>query len=149
MTRTIIANDGIGLVESDTSTIKPSAMKSAILHRHIHHEPLPVVGGSGNYLELSNGQKILDATGGAAVSCLGHGNGRVKEAIRRQMDQVSYCHSLFFGTPAAEGLGKELIDATDGQMAKALIVSSGKSFENHLGTLRTDIKKDLRLWKQQ
>ena len=49
---------------------------SAVLHRSLHHDPLRVVAAKGHYLQLSNDQRILDATGGAAVSCLGHGNER-------------------------------------------------------------------------
>jgi hypothetical protein len=49
---------------------------SAVLHRSLHHDPLQAVSAKGNYLYLNNGQKIFDATGGAAVACLGHGNER-------------------------------------------------------------------------
>jgi 4-aminobutyrate aminotransferase-like enzyme len=52
---------------------------SAVLHRSLHHKPLHVLSAKGNFLSLDNGQKILDATGGAAVSCLGHGNERYQE----------------------------------------------------------------------
>ena len=79
----------------------------------------------GNYLSLSNGQQILDATGGAAVSCLGHGNERVKQAMMEQMEAVSYCHSLFYGTEAGEELGRFLVDSTDGVMSRCFVVSSG------------------------
>lgn len=50
--------------------------KSAVLHRSLHHKPLHAISAQGNYLYLSNGQKIFDATGGAAVACLGSGNAR-------------------------------------------------------------------------
>lgn len=113
-----------------------AATSSGILHRSLKHLPHRVVGASGNYINLSNGQKILDATGGAAVSCLGHGNPRVKAAVMRQMDEVAYCHSLFFSTGAAESLGKELIESTNGEMAKAFIVSSGGCSPKH--SLRKD-----------
>lgn len=99
--------------------------KSAVLHRSLHHDPLRVVRAEGNYLTLSNGQRILDATGGAAVSCLGHGNARVKKAIADQMDTVSYCHSLFFSTSAAENLANELVASTNGEMSRVFVVSSG------------------------
>ncbi|GME31660.1 Aminotransferase [Neofusicoccum parvum] len=102
-----------------------AANSSGILHRNLKQLPLKVVGAAGNYITLSNGQRILDATGGAAVSCLGHGDPRVKAAVMRQMDETAYCHSLFFSTAAAEALGKELIKSTNGEMAKAFIVSSG------------------------
>ncbi|KAH0551231.1 hypothetical protein GP486_007462 [Trichoglossum hirsutum] len=98
---------------------------SAILHRDLHQDPSKVVRASGNYLTLSNGQVVLDATGGAAVSCIGHGSQRVKNAIAAQLDETAYCHSLFFTSSGAEGLARVLVDSTHGEMAKAFIVSSG------------------------
>ncbi|KAK0658260.1 putative aminotransferase [Lasiodiplodia hormozganensis] len=102
-----------------------AAKSSGILHRNLKQLPLKVVGASGNYLTLSNGQQILDATGGAAVSCLGHGDKRVQDAVMRQMNEAAYCHSLFFSTAAAEALGEELVLGSNREMAKAFIVSSG------------------------
>lgn len=78
-------NDGNvvgGLEPADPGLSNPSVKnheeksKSAVLHRSLHHDPLRVLSAKGNYLHLSNGQKILDATGGAAVACLGHGDER-------------------------------------------------------------------------
>ncbi|KAF2492383.1 aminotransferase [Lophium mytilinum] len=125
MSPSAIVNNGAVVVESETTGHKNVKTKSVLLHRHIHYEPSTVVAAKGNYVELSSGQKILDATGGAAVSCLGHGNERVKEAINRQLDQVAYCASLFFGSSSGEALAKELIDGTNGKMARAYIVCSG------------------------
>lgn len=53
-----------------------TSTKSSVLHRSLHHKPLRVVSAQANYLYLNNGQKIFDATGGAAVACLGSGNER-------------------------------------------------------------------------
>ncbi|KAK2762310.1 hypothetical protein FQN54_001320 [Arachnomyces sp. PD_36] len=102
-----------------------SPNRSAVLHRDIHSAPKKAVGGKGNYVFLDDGQKIFDATGGAAVSCLGHANPAVKAAISQQMDQLSYCHSAFFSTPGFEELADFLVDSTGGKMSKAYIVSSG------------------------
>lgn len=99
--------------------------QSAVLHRDIHTTPKKAVGGEGNYVFLDDGQKIFDATGGAAVSCLGHANPAVKAAIAQQMDQLSYCHSAFFSTPGFEELADFLVESTGGKMSKAYIVSSG------------------------
>jgi 4-aminobutyrate aminotransferase-like enzyme len=104
----------------------PSPPESGLMHRDLRHQPLNVVKAQGNWICLSDGRQILDATGGAAVSCLGHGNERVKAAIARQLDQISYCHTMFFSVPAAEELGTELINSTRGKMARAFIVSSGR-----------------------
>ncbi|KAH9821960.1 class III aminotransferase like protein [Teratosphaeria destructans] len=98
---------------------------SAVFNRSLNHDPLLVVSSKGNSLELSNGQRIFDATGGAAVSCIGHGNERVRQALMSQMGEVGYCHSLFYGTRAAEDLARLLIDTTCGEMARAFIISSG------------------------
>jgi adenosylmethionine-8-amino-7-oxononanoate aminotransferase len=82
------------------------------------------VDASGIYLHLENGQKILVATGGAAVACLGHNHPLVKKAVAAQIDRFSYGHSLFFSSDAGEELCKLLVDSTNGQMSKAFIVSS-------------------------
>src|SRR4051794_19909885 len=93
-----IVNDGNTVIVPDGKVNTSTQEQSHVLHRSLHNKPHTVVAAEGHYLTLSNGQKILDATGGAAVSCLGHNNPRVKAAIARQQDTVSYCHSLFFGT---------------------------------------------------
>lgn len=98
---------------------------SAVLYRTLRERPKTVIGSSGNYLHLENGQAIFDASGGAAVSCLGHGNERVKQAMMAQLEANAYSYSLFFSSPAGEKLAKLLVDSTDGVMSKALIVSSG------------------------
>lgn len=60
-------------VEPDSG---PPRDSSFVLHRSLHQDPLHVVSAKGHFLHLSNGQKIFDATGGAAVACLGHGDER-------------------------------------------------------------------------
>jgi adenosylmethionine-8-amino-7-oxononanoate aminotransferase len=99
---------------------------TSVLHRSLHNTPDQVVEASGLWLTLSDGRKILDSTGGAAVACIGHGDERVHRAVAAQMKQVDYCHSVFFSTPASEALAKELIESTGKKMSKALIVNSGK-----------------------
>ncbi len=103
----------------------PTSGDSKVLHRSLKEQPRKVIKADGMFLYLEDGAKILDATAGAAVACLGHNNSSVKEAIAAQMDRFSYCHSLFFSSDAAEDLCRLLVDSTRGQMAKAFIVSSG------------------------
>ncbi|KAI6903282.1 hypothetical protein KC334_g7248, partial [Hortaea werneckii] len=126
---TSIVNDGNVVVEPvESKNEKDPQVKhprSSVLHRSLHEDPLHVVKAQGNYLYLTNGQKVFDATGGAAVSCLGHGNKRVQQAVMEQMNSVSYCHSLFYATNAAEELAHLLIDSTNGEMARAFFISSG------------------------
>ncbi len=103
----------------------PGTKPSAVLHRDLKVEPLEVLSAKGPYLTLSDGRKIIDATGGAAVSCLGHGNRRVQKVISDQVGKLDYCHSMFFSNLAIEDLSQFLVDASGGQMARAFIVNSG------------------------
>ncbi|OGE52513.1 hypothetical protein PENARI_c010G03396 [Penicillium arizonense] len=98
---------------------------SAVLHRDTRFIPKKAVGGKGSYIFLEDGTKFLDSTCGAAVSCLGHGHEGVTQAIKDQMDQLSYCHSAFFGTEVAEELAQLLVDSTGGKLSKLFVVSSG------------------------
>ncbi|KAL7812301.1 Adenosylmethionine-8-amino-7-oxononanoate aminotransferase-like protein [Trichoderma gracile] len=98
---------------------------SAVLHRDLKLAPSRVVSSSGLYIQFDNGRRILDATGGAAVSCIGHGDERVIEAITIQAKALDYCHTMFYSCPSAEDLCQQLIQSTGGQMARAFIVCSG------------------------
>ena len=109
----------------DNSDLSYNQSESAVLHRDLHKKTEKVVEASGLYLILSNGRRIIDATGGAAVSCIGHGDTRVRDAIADQVGRLDYCHSLFFTCPPSEALARELIESTEGHMAKAFIVNSG------------------------
>jgi len=120
-----IINDGNIVVTAESNGTPKKQIPSSVLHRSLHHEPMRVVRAFGNYLELSTGQHIFDATGGAAVACLGHGNTRVNAAVAKQMQDVSYCHSLFFSSNSAEELAEELTRSTHGHMTKLFVVSSG------------------------
>ncbi|QKX61591.1 uncharacterized protein TRUGW13939_08743 [Talaromyces rugulosus] len=101
------------------------ASSSAALHRHLHHVPFMASSGQGSYIILEDGRRILDATGGAAVSCLGHGNEEVKEAMIKQIGQLSYCHTAFFSIKPFEELADFLKASTGGRMSKVYIVGSG------------------------
>lgn len=132
MAPAVILNDGNVTVTSQSPTTENDPKhctgqdrNSSVLHRSLHRQPLQVAYAAGNYITLANGHAILDATGGAAVACLGHGNERVNAAVAKQMSKFSYAHSLFFSSSSSEELAKLLTDSTDGHMTKAFIVSSG------------------------
>ncbi len=83
------------------------------------------VGGQGIELIDSNGKRYLDASGGAAVSCLGHGHPRVIEAIQRQVQTLAYAHTSFFTTEPAEALAATLAEAAPGDLNHVYFVSGG------------------------
>lgn len=89
---------------------------SHALHRYNLAGEFPVaVQGDGVYLIDAQGRRYLDASGGAAVSCLGHSNGRVRDAIKRQVDALAYAHTRFFTNEPMERLAADLVsDAPEG-----------------------------------
>ncbi|MCC6947249.1 MAG: aspartate aminotransferase family protein [Bradyrhizobiaceae bacterium] len=96
-----------------------------ILHRQIR-DPLPVaVGGHGVYLRDAEGREYIDASGGAAVSCLGHDQADVKQAIREQLDALAYAHTSFFTTKVAEELADTLIADAPAGLSHVYFMSGG------------------------
>ncbi|RQR40310.1 aspartate aminotransferase family protein [Burkholderia sp. Bp9143] len=87
---------------------------------------LPVaVAGDGIEIIDSTGKRYIDACGGAAVSCLGHSNQRVIDAIKRQAQQLPYAHTSFFTTDVAEELADRLVEAAPAGLEHVYFVSGG------------------------
>ncbi|WP_298293582.1 aspartate aminotransferase family protein [uncultured Litoreibacter sp.] len=88
---------------------------------------LPPVGlrGDGVYLTDSDGKQYLDGSGGAAVSCLGHGDQAVIEAIKSQLDSMAYAHNSFLTSEPAEQLADILIDNAPAGLDRVYFVSGG------------------------
>ncbi|AFQ50924.1 aspartate aminotransferase family protein [Burkholderia cepacia] len=87
---------------------------------------LPVaVAGDGIEIIDSTGKRYIDACGGAAVSCLGHSNQRVIDAIKRQAQQLPYAHTSFFTTDVAEELADRLVEAAPTGLEHVYFVSGG------------------------
>ncbi|MCA8377305.1 aspartate aminotransferase family protein [Burkholderia cenocepacia] len=87
---------------------------------------LPVaVAGDGIEIIDSTGKHYIDACGGAAVSCLGHSNQRVIDAIKRQAQQLPYAHTSFFTTDVAEELADRLVDGAPAGLHHVYFVSGG------------------------
>ena len=87
---------------------------------------MPVaVAGQGCYLIDADGKRYLDASGGAAVSCLGHSNARVRAALHAQLDQLAFAHTGFFTSQPAEQLADRLCAAAPAGISRAYFVSGG------------------------
>ena len=98
---------------------------SHIFGRHCSATPPVAVGGEGCYLIDSAGKRYLDGSGGAAVSCLGHGDGEIIRAIKDQMDKVAFAHTGFFTSEPAEKLADLLIQHAPGSLDRVYFVSGG------------------------
>jgi adenosylmethionine-8-amino-7-oxononanoate aminotransferase len=101
------------------------AGQTKVWQRQFNKDMPIAVGGEGAWLIDSAGKRYLDASGGAAVSCLGHGHPEVIEAIHRQIDRLAYAHTSFFTTDAAEELAQDLVDHAPKGMSHAYFVSGG------------------------
>jgi adenosylmethionine-8-amino-7-oxononanoate aminotransferase len=87
---------------------------------------MPVaVSGSGVEIVDAEGRRYLDASGGAAVSCLGHAHPDVLAAMRRQLDTIAYAHTAFFTTEIAERLADRLIEDAPPGLSHVYLVSGG------------------------
>ncbi len=99
------------------------------MNRVMHRTTMPnlttVVSGDGVYVIDSKGNRYLDACGGAAVSCLGHSNQRVKQAIIDQTSKIPYAHSSFFTNEPQEQLAEHLITHSQGDFSQVYFVSGG------------------------
>jgi len=98
---------------------------TSILHRQIR-PTLPVAASAkGLFVTDAEGREYLDASGGAAVSCLGHGHPDVLAAMHAQLDRIAYAHTSFFTTDAAEELADILVADAPAGLSHVYFVSGG------------------------
>jgi adenosylmethionine-8-amino-7-oxononanoate aminotransferase len=96
-----------------------------VLHRHLRATPPVAVSGHGITVVDADGREYLDASGGAAVSCLGHGHPDVIRAMHAQIDRIAYAHTSFFTTEVAEALADNLLANAPSGMSLVYLVSGG------------------------
>lgn len=85
-----------------------------------------IVKGEGSWLTTNKGVKIFDASGGAAVSCLGHGNQDVGLAMNKVLvEGIPYLSTAIFANKYTEQLAEELIKGTGYSMSKVYLTGSG------------------------
>lgn len=96
---------------------------AGLIHRRFDTDYPRAVGGEGVYLIDAQGRRFLDASGGAAVSILGHSEERVVAAIRRQAGEVAFAHSAFFSSGPAETLAARLVERSG--LERVLLLSGG------------------------
>lgn len=98
---------------------------SHVFHRSAHSQPPVATRAQGSYIIDQTGKRYLDACGGAAVSCIGHGHPMVVAAIAEQAATMAYAHTGFFTSTAAEQLADMLIAGAPGRLKRVYFVSSG------------------------
>lgn len=98
---------------------------SHLVHRNLRVAPPIAVSGQGIWLRESTGHAVMDASGGAAVACLGHGHPHVLGAMQAQLGQLTYAHTALFSCESAERLADMLVGHAPGGLTHAYFVSSG------------------------
>jgi adenosylmethionine-8-amino-7-oxononanoate aminotransferase len=98
---------------------------SRIFHRQLQKQLPTIARGEGCYLIDTQGRRYLDASGGAAVSCLGHSHAYVTAAMKAQIDACAYVHSSYFTSEAAEALAERLTENEPGGLSRAFFVAGG------------------------
>ncbi len=96
-----------------------------IVHRSIAHKYPVAERSQGIHIWDATGKQYIDASGGAAVSCLGHGHPDVLSAMHAQLDKLAYAHTSFFTTQVAEELGEDLVAHAPPGVGHVYFVSGG------------------------
>jgi adenosylmethionine-8-amino-7-oxononanoate aminotransferase len=102
-------------------------MTGHVFHRSTRAGLPMVVGGAGIELIAADGRRFIDACGGAAVSCLGHGHPVVTRAIARQAEAIAYSHTSFFTSEPAEALADRLAAAAPTGLSRVYFVDNGSA----------------------
>lgn len=96
-----------------------------VIHRNARQEYPFAVAGDGVYIIDAEGKRYLDASGSAAVSCLGYSDREVIAALKAQLDKLCFVHSSFFTTEPMEALAEDLVSDAPGGLAHVYFVCGG------------------------
>ncbi len=96
-----------------------------VFHRQLVSVPPVAISASGVTVTDQDGKTYIDASGGAAVTCLGHNHPDVLAAMKAQMDKVAYTHTAFFTTEACEALADDLVEYAPDGISHVYFVSGG------------------------
>jgi adenosylmethionine-8-amino-7-oxononanoate aminotransferase len=98
---------------------------SKVIHRSLRGDLPYAVAGRGVVLVDRDGKEYIDASGGAAVSCLGHQHPDVIAALHDQIDRLAYAHTAFFTTEVAEELAATLVAGAPAGIGGVYMVAGG------------------------
>jgi len=98
---------------------------SNVFHRALKANYPTAASGDGAYITDTDGKRYLDASGGAAVSCLGHSNQDVADAIQGQLGEIAFAHTGFFTNEPMEELADFLVANSPDGLDKVYFVSGG------------------------
>ncbi len=98
---------------------------SSVFYREPGASYPKAVRGEGMYFFDDTDKQYLDMSGGAAVSCLGHGHPEVVRAVQEQAASLSFAHTAFFTNEPQEELASRLAARFAEKDAKVWFTSGG------------------------
>jgi adenosylmethionine-8-amino-7-oxononanoate aminotransferase len=95
--------------EGTLAAPSPNSSGAAVFRRHLTAPLWPeAVSADGVYVIDRAGRRYLDGSSGTGISCLGHSNVYVKDAMHRQIDRIAFAHTAFFTNEPMEKLADSL-----------------------------------------
>ncbi|MGK8704255.1 aspartate aminotransferase family protein [Brucella anthropi] len=109
----------------DSMTVARGQQNTSVFHRFPKAFMPEAVRGDGPYIVDSQGKRYLDASGGAAVSCLGHSHEPTIKAVQEAVAKLAFAHTSFFTNKASEDLAALLANAAPGDLNHVYFLSGG------------------------
>jgi taurine--2-oxoglutarate transaminase len=88
-------------------------------------KPLVIERAEGIYMWDANGKRCMDVHSQLMCTNLGHGDARVNDAIKAQLDQVAYVAPTVATTAVRAELGRLLREISPGNLSKAFFTNGG------------------------
>ncbi|MBI2633431.1 MAG: aminotransferase class III-fold pyridoxal phosphate-dependent enzyme [Parcubacteria group bacterium] len=102
-----------------------SISQSAVFHRRLDYRYPFITHGKGIYLYDENGNKYIDAVGGALVANIGHGIKEIAQKIGAHLKKITYLHASQFTTRDMEEYAKALIKIAPKGLRKVYFTLGG------------------------
>src|SRR3954463_16379461 len=96
-----------------------------VFHRSTSRRPPLATRGEGIFIIDADERRYVDACGGAAVSCLGHGHPRVTAAVAEAAGRLEFVHTGFFTSEPAEALADLIAELSPAALDRVWYTSSG------------------------
>lgn len=101
------------------------APADAVFYRAPGHRYAVAVSATGTRIRDADGNHYLDMSGGAAVSCVGHGHPDVIDAVTAQVRELAFAHTAFFTNLPQERLASMLTQRFGDRNARVYFLSGG------------------------
>lgn len=99
--------------------------QSNILNPYFKKDYPVIEYGKGIYMYTEDGQEIIDATSGAVLVSLGHGQKEIGDALKEQADKITFAYRWDCITKVLEDASKCVCDASEGDLSKVFFVCGG------------------------